>query len=83
VREREMRKDIHVGPILTRASSEEGRERYLSAVAHVLYRQSDEYDPDMPNLWQRSGMTSSRWRERAAEFVADVRAASSEEGDEA
>lgn len=46
------------------------REEALSDIAHALYRRSDDYDPQMPQLWQRSGITSSNWQTRADEFVA-------------
>jgi hypothetical protein len=48
------------------------REEALSDIAHALYRYSDDFNPAMPELWQRSGMTSSNWHRRADEFVAKV-----------
>jgi len=48
------------------------REEALSDIAHALYRRGNDYDPQMPELWQRSGMTSSNWHTRADEFVAGI-----------
>lgn len=48
------------------------REEALSDIAHALYRRGDDYDSRMPELWQRSGITSSNWQNRADEFVAEI-----------
>lgn len=48
------------------------REEAMSDIAHALYRRSGDWDPVMPELWQRSGMTESNWRIRADEFVISI-----------
>ena len=45
------------------------REQAMEDIATRLYEQSDAFDPRMPELWQRSGITSSRWQSYAESFV--------------
>jgi len=46
------------------------REGVLWQIAEELYRQSDVFDPSMPDLWHRSGSTASTIHARADAFVA-------------
>lgn len=43
-----------------------------SAVAQALYEQSDDFDPAMPQLWQRGFMTREPIREQAYKLVRRV-----------
>lgn len=48
------------------------QEQAFSDVEHALYRRHEWYDPEMPELWQRSGTTSSFFYSLAREFVTEL-----------